>query len=142
MIQWDEPEWKKAEEGLFFFDIGGTMIVMAALVAILAYIGMQLSYMSDLEGNITADYLAREQLDILCVEQSSGDLGIKLVEENGYCYQIESSRTSGMLAELVHYGVSVTWQDKRGLQRLEIGTDVPAKIRDSEHTNQAEASVA
>ncbi len=131
MIQWDGPGWRKAEEGFFFFDIGGTMMVMAGLLAILAYIGVQLSYMSDLEGNITADYLAREQLDILCVEQNSQDLGTRLVEENGYSYHMESSRTPGMLAELVHYGVKVSWQDKRGQQNIEIGMDVPVESQDS-----------
>ena len=131
MIQWDGPGWRKAEEGFFSFDIGGTMMVMAGLLAILAYIGVQLSYMSDLEGNITADYLAREQLDILCVEQNSQDLGTRLVEENGYSYHMESSRTPGMLAELVHYGVKVSWQDKRGQQNIEIGMDVPVESQDS-----------
>lgn len=114
-------------------------MVMAGLLAILAYIGVQLSYMSDLEGNITADYLAREQLDILCVEQKPQDLGIRLVEENGYTYQMESTCTPGMLAELVHYGVRVSWQDKRGQQRIEIGRDVPVESQDSQSDIPGEA---
>ena len=125
MIQWDGPEWKKAEAGFFFFDIGGAMLVMAAMLAVLAYIGVQLSYMSDLEGNITADYLAREQLDVLCMEQNAGNLGTRSVEANGFTYQVESGRTNGMVPGLVHYGVRVSWQDKRGQQKIEIGRDVP-----------------
>ncbi len=125
MIQWDGPGWKKAEEGFFFFDIGGAMLVLAAMVAVLAYISVQLSYMSDLEGNITADHLAREQLDILCLEEGAENLGSKAVEANGFTYQVESTKSQGMLSDMVHYGVRVSWQDRKGQQEIEIGRDTP-----------------
>ena len=139
MIQWDGPGWRKAEEGFFFFDIGGAMVAMAAMVAVLAYIGVQLSYMADLEGNITADYLAREQLDILCMEQNLGDLATRQVEANSHSYQVESSRTAGSLANMVHYGVKVSWQDRKGQQEIEIGRDVPVEAASEDAQDEAGA---
>ena len=43
------------EKGYFFFDLLGAMAVIAALAGVLLYIQVQSTYMSDLEGNITAD---------------------------------------------------------------------------------------
>lgn len=124
MIQWEGPEWKRAEEGYFFFDIGGAILVLAAMLAILVYINVQLSFMYDLEGNITADYLAREQLDVLCMEQSAVDLGSRSVEENGHIFQVTSTREPGMLDGMVQYSVAVEWQDRRGAQRIDISRNI------------------
>lgn len=124
MIQWEGLEWKKDEAGYFFFDIGGSVLVLAAMLAILAYINVQLSFMSDLEGNITADYLAREQLDVLCVEQSAGDLGTRRVEENEHIFQVISTKEPGMLDGMVQYRVVVEWQDGRGAQRIDISRNI------------------
>ena len=124
MIQWEGLEWKRDETGYFFFDIGGSVLVLAGMLAILAYINVQLSFMSDLEGNITADYLAREQLDVLCVEQSAGDLGSRSVEENNHIFQVISTREPGMLDGMVQYRVAVEWQDGRGAQRIDISRNI------------------
>ena len=135
MIQWEEPEWKRDESGYFFFDIGGAILVLAGMLAVLAYINVQLSFMSDLEGNITADYLAREQLDILCIEQRATDLGTRNVEENGHVFQVISTREPGMLTGMAQYRVAVEWQDGRGPQRIDISrnTIVETKTANSEN---------
>ena len=130
MIQLDGPGWKRAEQGFFFFDIGGAVIVLTAMLAVLVYINVQMSYMADLEGNITADYLAREQLDILCIEQNPGDLGNRTVEENNHTFQVMSIREAGMLEGLLQYRVVVEWQDRRGAQRIDVSKNVLAKTAD------------
>ena len=117
---------KQAEGGYFFFDLLGAMAVMAALAGVLVYIQVQISYMSDLEGNITADNLAREQLDILCMEQNAKNLGSRQVQANNHEYTIISQRQQGEDDLLVHYRVQVQWQDRRGQQEIEFAKDMPA----------------
>ena len=115
---------RHGEEGYFFFDLMGAMAVMAALAGVLIYIQVQISYMSDLEGNITADNLAREQLDILCMEQNTQDLGSRQVTANNHEYTIVSQRQQADDL-LVHYRVQVQWQDRRGQQEIEFAKDMP-----------------
>lgn len=114
------------ERGYFFFDLLGAMAVMAALAGVLMYIQVQTSYMSDLEGNVTADCLAREQLDILCMEQRAGDLGTRQVSANGHEYTIISAKQQ-TVTPLVRYSVMVRWQDRKGQQEIEFARDTPTE---------------
>ncbi len=116
------------ENGYFFFDLLGAMAVMAALVGVLMYIQVQISYMSDLEGSITADLLAREQLDILCINQCAEDLGIRQVEANQHEYTIISHKDQKDDDLLIHYSVQVKWQDRRGQQEIEFAKDMPQAV--------------
>lgn len=114
------------EKGYFFFDLLSAMAVMAALAGVLLYIQVQSAYMSDLEGNITADLLAREQLDIICLEDDSARLNTRQVTTNQHEYTIISQRQQGDNALLVHYTVKVQWQNRRGQQEIEFAKDMPA----------------
>ncbi len=114
------------EKGYFFFDLLGAMAVMAALAGVLLYIQVQSIYMSDLEGNITADLLAREQLDIICLEDNPARLNTRQVTANQHEYTIISQRQQGDNDLLVHYKVKVQWQNRRGQQEIEFAKDMPA----------------
>ena len=113
------------EKGYFFFDLLGAMAVIAALAGVLLYIQVQSTYMSDLEGNITADLLAREQLDIICLEDNPARLNTRQVTANQHEYTIISQRQQGDNDLLVHYKVKVQWQNRRGQQEIEFAKDMP-----------------
>ena len=124
LIQSDGSEWRRAETGYFFLDVLGGAAAAAALAASLAYINVQLSYMDDLEGSITAAGMARDQLDRLCIEKQAGDLGVHCVEANGYAFQLTSTKASGELWDTIRYQVDIEWQDRRGRQHFAIQKEV------------------
>ena len=114
------------EKVYFFVDLLGAMAVIAALAGVLVYIQVQSTYMSDLEGNITADLLAREQLDMIGVEHSPGRLNTRKGTASQHEYSIISQRQQGDNDLLVHYKVKVQWQNRRGQQEIEFAKDMPA----------------
>lgn len=124
LMWWGVSGWRKNEAGYFFLDILGGVFMVMVIVTGLAYVNMQLSHMSDLEADVTAADMVKDQLDRLCIEQEPGDLGTKTVSANGHEYQIASSMTQGEKPELVRYKVVAEWQGRKRTQQFMLEKEV------------------
>lgn len=114
----------RGEKGYFMLDSLAAMVLLVAMTAVLSYIQFQLIGMQELEAQVTAECMAKDHLEKLCMEEEPGDLGVREEVRNDCNFRRESQKTMINADGMFNYSVDVSWETKRGRQHFAIEKDV------------------
>lgn len=126
MMSLGGSEWKERESGLFSLDILGAVFLLVSLMAGMAYINGQLANLRGVEAAVTAESLAADQLDKLCIEKNAGDLGIQTLDANGCSFRMVSSKEATDKEDLDLCRVFVEWEGAKGMEQLVLERKISA----------------
>ena len=99
------------EQGFFLVNIFTTIIMLVVMVSILQGLVLNMQAEVNMERNLTAQFIAKEQMDALCFA-GVPPWGEKLLLANNCQYQIINSKKLSGASGAWLYQVEVSWEDK------------------------------
>lgn len=87
---WAESEWKNCEKGYILIDVLVGTVFAVLMTVMLGGMIMQSRMLQAKEYHMAAEYLARQQIDSLCLDEEIDQLLHWQKEINGMNYQVSS----------------------------------------------------